>query len=44
MAVLLQEVVLGQPDRGEAGFVRQLDLIQTVLQQDVLVVRCPRAG
>ena len=44
MAVLLQEVVLGQPDRGEAGLVGGLDLVETVLQQDVLVVRLPGAG
>jgi hypothetical protein len=43
MAVLLEEVVLGQPDRGEASPVGELDLVETVLQQDVLVVRCPRA-
>ena len=44
VAVLLQEVVLGQPDRGEAGLVGRLDLVETVLEQVVLVVRCPRPG
>jgi hypothetical protein len=44
MAVLLEEVVLGQPDRGEARLIGGLDLVETVLQQDVLVVRLPGTG
>ncbi len=44
VTVLLQEVVLGQPDRGEAGLIGRLDLIEAVFQQDMLVVGRPGAG
>ncbi len=42
VAVLLEEVVLGQPDRGEAGLVGGLHLVEAVLEQLVLVVVTPR--
>ena len=42
VTVLLEEVVLGQPDRREAGLVGQLDLVEAVLEQLVLVVVGPR--
>jgi hypothetical protein len=41
VAVLLEEVVLGQPHRGEAGLVGGLHLVETVLEQLVLVVVTP---
>ena len=42
VAVLLEEVVLGEPHRGEAGLVGGLHLVETVLEQLVLVVLRPR--
>ena len=41
MTVLLEEVVLGEPYRGEAGPVGRLDLGEAVLEQLVLVVLRP---
>ena len=41
VAVLLEEVVLGQPDGGEARLVGGLDLVEALLQQDVFVVGRP---
>ena len=43
MAVLLEEVVLGEPDCGEAGLVGGLDLVQALLQHDPLVIGRPGA-
>jgi hypothetical protein len=43
VTVLLQEVVFGQPDGGEAGLVGRLDLVETLFEQDVLVIGRPRA-
>src|SRR5277367_7116429 len=43
VAVLLQEVVFGQPDGGEAGLIGLLDLVETFFEQDVLVIGRPRA-
>ena len=44
MTVFLEEVVLGQPDGGEARLIGGLDLVEAVLEQDVLVVVRPRTG
>ena len=33
VTVFLEEVVLGQPDGGEAGLVGELDLIESVLEE-----------
>ena len=44
VTVLLEEVVLGEPDGGEAGLVGGLDLVEAVLEQDVLVVVRPGTG
>ena len=44
VAVLLEEVVLGEPDGGEAGLVGGLHLVEAVLEQLVLVVLGPRPG
>jgi hypothetical protein len=42
VTVLLEEVVLGEPDGGEARLVRRLHLVQALLQQDPFVVGHPR--
>ena len=42
VTVLLEEVVLGQPDRREAGLVRELHLLEAVLEHLVFVVVRPR--
>ena len=42
VAVLLEEVVLGQPHRREAGLVRGLHFVEAVLEQQMLVVVTPR--
>src|SRR3981189_2650298 len=42
VAVLLQEVVLGQPHRREACLVGGLHLVEAILEQLVLVVVTPR--
>jgi hypothetical protein len=44
VAVLLEEVVLGEPDGREPRLVSGLDLVETVLEQFVLVLVRPRAG
>ena len=41
VTVLLEEVVLGEPDGGEARLVGGLDLIEALLQHDLLVVGLP---
>ena len=43
MAVLLEEVMLGQPDGGEPRLVGGLHLVQAFLQHDMFVIRRPRA-
>ncbi len=42
VAVLLEEVVLGQPHRGEPGLVGGLHLVETVLEKLVLIIVTPR--
>src|SRR4029079_6428799 len=42
MAVLLEEVVFGQPDRRETRLIRCLHLVEPLLEELVLVVRRPR--
>ena len=42
VTVLLEEVVLGQPHRREAGLVGGLHLVETVLEKLVLVIVTPR--
>ncbi len=42
VTVFLEEVVLGQPDGGEAGLVGELDLIESVLEELAFVVVGPR--
>ena len=42
VTVLLEEVVLGQPDGGEAGLVGELDLVESVLEELAFVVIGPR--
>ena len=42
MTVLLQEVMLGEPDGGESGLVGGLDLVQAVSQHDPFVIGRPR--
>jgi hypothetical protein len=44
MAVLLEEVVLDLPRVVVAEGVRECDLIERIVEQPVLVVRCPRLG
>lgn len=44
VTVLLEEVVLGQPDGGETRLVGRLHLVQAFLQQDVLVVGAQGRG
>ena len=44
VTVLLEEVMLGEPDGRKSGFVGELHLVEAVLEQLVFVILRPRSG